>query len=252
MNDPENCRECGSPKLFTRGFCNACYRKLRKGGIISRINAVSGGYCKVEGCSNLSFARGLCQPHYHKAAHPLKSQWRNLRTRSPDLYPPEWDYFDIFLAVVGERPSPRAQLRRKDPFLPWSNDNFHWLEPLPSKFMDCYTPEERAEYSREWTIRKKFGITGAQYDLMLQEQNGVCAICEKPETHAYKSGRPRTLAVDHSHTDGKVRALLCFACNSAIGLFKEDVDALRTAAAYLEKHSARNEPMLSCAAIAAE
>lgn len=67
-------------------------------------------------------------------------------------------------------------------------------------------------------------------------QGGVCAICGRPETCKHKDGRTRRLAVDHCHATGKVRALLCAACNNGIGRFEENIENIRRAIAYLEKH----------------
>ena len=64
------------------------------------------------------------------------------------------------------------------------------------------------------------------YDLMLERQRGVCAVCgEQPA---------RSLCVDHCHATGKVRGLLCSPCNLAIGQFKDSPARLRKAAAYVE------------------
>jgi hypothetical protein len=76
---------------------------------------------------------------------------------------------------------------------------------------------------------------------MLIKQNGVCAICRKPETTYRKShikgSDPvlRRLSVDHCHTTKKVRGLLCGNCNHSIGKMKDDPALLRAAADYLEK-----------------
>lgn len=61
---------------------------------------------------------------------------------------------------------------------------------------------------------------------MLAEQNGVCAICEKPET-TMRKGKLKALAVDHDHESGRVRSLLCQRCNMALGMVDDDVALLR-------------------------
>ena len=77
----------------------------------------------------------------------------------------------------------------------------------------------------------RYGITLEQYNDMLQKQRGVCAICES----ACPSGR--SLAVDHDHNTGRVRALLCAPCNTAIGKLRDDPALIRRAADYVEKHN---------------
>jgi hypothetical protein len=73
---------------------------------------------------------------------------------------------------------------------------------------------------------------------MLRKQGGVCAICSQPERTADGlSGKPKDLAVDHDHATGAVRALLCSACNTAIGLFNDDITLLAKAQAYVIQYS---------------
>ena len=92
-------------------------------------------------------------------------------------------------------------------------------------------PEKAKELSRKTHIMRKFGMTIEEYDSMLLAQNGVCAICSTTCSTGY------SLAVDHDHTTGKIRALLCKNCNTAIGLFKENTDTMTKAIDYLKFHS---------------
>ena len=69
---------------------------------------------------------------------------------------------------------------------------------------------------------KKYGITAFDFDRFLAQQKGVCAICKKNESHKNK----KNLSVDHDHTTGKVRGLLCHRCNTALGLFNDDIKLL--------------------------
>jgi hypothetical protein len=84
---------------------------------------------------------------------------------------------------------------------------------------------------------RELGITSIQYEEMLKSQNGVCAICHLPETTVDKrTNKVRDLAVDHDHSTGKIRELLCSKCNHAIGLLKESLDNLQSAMNYLKFH----------------
>lgn len=83
----------------------------------------------------------------------------------------------------------------------------------------------------EW----KFGISIEDYKAKIVAQNGVCAICYKPETAA-RGGKIKMMSVDHDHATGEVRDLLCHACNVVLGLAKDDPEILRKAADYLERH----------------
>lgn len=85
-------------------------------------------------------------------------------------------------------------------------------------------------------LKQKFGITEAEYDAMLESQNGVCAICEQPETRV-KFGKPTMLAVDHNHKTGKIRQLICSKCNMAIGLINESPIRCDKIKDYLIRHN---------------
>jgi hypothetical protein len=83
---------------------------------------------------------------------------------------------------------------------------------------------------------RKFGEDRELYDRLLKEQEGKCAICGcEPK----RIGRRRKLmlCIDHDHKTGRVRSLLCHACNSALGLFRDSSELLRKAADYLERYA---------------
>lgn len=76
--------------------------------------------------------------------------------------------------------------------------------------------------------KKLYGITKDEYLEMSASQNHVCKLCLKP----CQSGK--RLAVDHCHTTGRIRGLLCSKCNQAIGLFKDNYNTVLRAAEYLK------------------
>ena len=78
-------------------------------------------------------------------------------------------------------------------------------------------------------MKRLFGISIEDYNKKLIEQNGVCSICK----NACKSGKK--LAIDHCHTSGKVRGLLCTNCNTGIGVFQENNEFLLGAIQYLQE-----------------
>lgn len=79
--------------------------------------------------------------------------------------------------------------------------------------------------------RRNYGLSLRDYELMFIQQGGTCAICGK---HADE--QVRRLAVDHDHATGVIRALLCDACNIALGGFRDDPELLLAAASYLREH----------------
>lgn len=87
-------------------------------------------------------------------------------------------------------------------------------------------PETFARRSREATFKSKYGITLACYEVMIQEQGGCCAICREPSIS-------ESLAVDHCHRTGRIRGLLCRACNAGIGMLGDDARRVESALRYL-------------------
>lgn len=76
-----------------------------------------------------------------------------------------------------------------------------------------------------------------EYNVMLQKQDGVCAICKKPELGKRgNTSQQLSLAVDHCHETGKIRELLCMDCNQTLGRFNDDPSWFLAAADYLMKH----------------
>lgn len=223
--------------------------------------------CSIHNCTKPSVSKGLCDTHRKrrdrhgtteqtrpagwgaKEKHPAYKAWCGLRRYHLSSLPETWaaDFWS-FATDVPPKPEGRVSVQRADPTAPWSKDNFYWREPQVSAAFRA----DKAAYMREWSrrarannpeyhknqyLRRQYGISIAEYNTMLAEQNSACAICGKPETTEIH-GRVVSLAVDHDHTTGAVRALLCTACNTALGLFKDDTSLLAKASDYLAKHRA--------------
>ena len=104
-----------------------------------------------------------------------------------------------------------------------------------------------AKYSVGWRVNggndsavrshrlKRYGITSATYDVMVAAQGNRCAICRG---HPDNGGHPkqRHLAVDHCHSTGTIRGLLCAHCNRGLGHFMDSPDLLDAAKEYLLRH----------------
>jgi len=87
--------------------------------------------------------------------------------------------------------------------------------------------ERRRRTKRKDMLKYCYGMTVAEYEAMLAQQNGVCAICEtKPDD--------RPLCVDHDHITREVRGLLCHSCNAGLGNYKDDLRRTRRATLYLD------------------
>lgn len=80
-----------------------------------------------------------------------------------------------------------------------------------------------------------YGLTLEEYNTLLSSQNNGCAVCGKPETAKHQGGKVRDLAVDHCHTTGKVRGLLCTKCNTALGLLEDSQEIIMKLFHYVER-----------------
>ncbi|MGI5199371.1 endonuclease VII domain-containing protein [Streptomyces sp. CA-288835] len=104
---------------------------------------------------------------------------------------------------------------------PWSewHRNATASDGLSTRCKACRAAEGRAGH-----LKRQYGITEAERDELIASQGGVCCIClAAPAAH-----------VDHCHKTGRVRGVLCFNCNSGLGLLRDDPDAMNRAADYLE------------------
>jgi hypothetical protein len=79
-------------------------------------------------------------------------------------------------------------------------------------------------------IEERYGLTEAQIQEQSQKQNHLCLLCHKKQ----KCGKRQRLYVDHDHTTGKFRGLLCFSCNSMLGFAKDNIEVLQEAIQYLQ------------------
>ena len=103
---------------------------------------------------------------------------------------------------------------------------------------ECYKVYAR-EYGREmrphkgrWDhYKRKYDLTKDEVIGMMEERNGKCDICNKPTEHS--SG---ILCVDHCHTTGKVRGMLCFNCNTMLGNAGDNISILLNGINYLERN----------------
>lgn len=96
----------------------------------------------------------------------------------------------------------------------------------------------RAQPRVEYKLRVRYGITGGRYKEMFATQDGKCAICVAAIESAFDvTETNRNIAsVDHDHTTGVVRALLCGPCNRGLGSFRDKPEVCIAAAAYLRAY----------------
>lgn len=217
--------------------------------------------CHVHNCTQPVVAKGLCRKHYmrvqrrgdveaarsddwgRREKHPAYKAWCNLRRNHRQDMQESWrEDFWAFVKNVPEKPE-KSVAYRADPSKPWSKDNFYWKEHGSSSNRD-------KEYAREWhkraraanpdyyrdkDLQKYYGVTLEWYRDQLSKQNNVCAICKQPETAVIR-GKVIAMPVDHDHTTGNARGLLCMKCNRGLGLFRDNKEFLNAAIDYLSLH----------------
>lgn len=95
----------------------------------------------------------------------------------------------------------------------------------------CIQKDPRKDLSsRASNLKRWYGITLAEYDRLLVQQNYCCAICNIPQEKL-----SRRLDIDHNHKSGQVRGLLCSSCNTTLGKINEDIPTAESLVSYLKK-----------------
>ena len=89
---------------------------------------------------------------------------------------------------------------------------------------------------RKCHLKRRYNITPQEYETKLASQDYKCALCGKDASDNKRGGKLEPLYVDHCHTSGKLRDLLCHQCNSGLGQFKDNIEFLLKAVDYLHKH----------------
>lgn len=114
----------------------------------------------------------------------------------------------------------RERYRQKHPPKPKSH-------PRYSVSRKKRSPDEQRQYYRETKMWSVYKLSPAGYAELLEKQAGRCAICLR------KPKKNKVLAVDHDHSTGRVRGLLCGHCNIMLGMARDDPRTLRAAVDYL-------------------
>lgn len=91
---------------------------------------------------------------------------------------------------------------------------------------------------RDENLRRNYGITSIEYEVMFSRQRGVCAACKQPETAIDPYTKTaKKLAVDHCHETGQIRELLCETCNKILGYIEKDPQRVAMLQKYLKRHN---------------
>lgn len=117
----------------------------------------------------------------------------------------------------------------------WAANN-----PERKRFLRRRSYRRHAPAIRARNLIKKYGITAEEFDARRKSQGFCCAICGVPESKCY-----RGLHLDHDHTTGKNRGLLCSPCNIGLGMFKDSGTLLDSAKRYLTVYTRPVTPQVS-------
>jgi hypothetical protein len=176
--------------------------------------------CSVDDCTKPVLARNLCRKHYQWAwkngfTEPLPPEAAKPLRHSLTSIDPETK--TAVCAICGPtkiryrigKTSECLTLRRKA-----------WVPK---------DPVSRVERRRRGWL-KRYGMTVADYDALFASQGNRCAVCRRKRLEG-----ERAFAVDHCHTGGAVRGILCKDCNFALGHAKDNPKTLRALARYLDR-----------------
>lgn len=105
----------------------------------------------------------------------------------------------------------------------------------PACQVDRRSSEEQAFRRGRGRTFKSYGITQDDFDAMVKEQNGRCAMCQTTEP----GGPHKIWAIDHCHTTGATRGLLCTQCNIGIGNLRDDPEVMLAGVSHVLRLAAR-------------
>jgi hypothetical protein len=135
----------------------------------------------------------------------------------------------------------RKKEKRKESIIKWykSKGKEYYdqnKERINGNFVKWYHSEKGEEnrianvvYKEKLRLKREYGITPEERNEMFKNQNGKCAICGR-----HQSEFKKIFNLDHNHSTGKIRGLLCFRCNCMLGFATDDLNILKKAIKYLE------------------
>jgi hypothetical protein len=184
------------------GLCRKHYMRLQRKGSTDDVRKNARGPCSVAGCEEAHVAHGLCGNHYRQE----HQRERRLAAKVAD---------PRACVGCGVAIAPEKQRRGPTSFCSRACKDRHRV-----------TAGLAARDARKSYFKTRYGLTVAQVDEMAAKGCAICGTTEWPGRH----NRPH---VDHDHTTGEVRGLLCSECNTGLGKFKDDPVILQAAISYL-------------------
>lgn len=195
--------------------------------------------CTIAGCERPHLARSWCSAHY--------SRWRThgdplggtpVRLPSPSIAVPGSPRRCNRCEIIKPLTEFHKNRRRADRATFYCKACNHEYDQASRERDPVKYATIRRKAAYKHLLRTKFNLTVEQYEAMVADQNGVCAICKRPQNIVTKwTVRSPNLGVDHDHETGKIRGLLCNSCNSGLGNFQDDISRLTAAVEYLTRAS---------------
>lgn len=121
----------------------------------------------------------------------------------------------------------KIQARRKELYDPVQKREYN--QDYYQRNREKVLEQKKLTYERGDWYKHRFGITFDSVMELKEEQDYACAICGKPE-----EDNGKMLAVDHCHTSGRIRGLLCSKCNTGLGHFDDNTETMKKAIEYLQ------------------
>lgn len=146
------------------------------------------------------------------------------------------------VSILDTNPTPERKERKAKSLDQWRVDNPDKIkeqkrrhyekhkDKIDQKAKDWY--ENNKERYVNNALLRKYGVTLEQYNLLRAQQDFRCAVCNMHETDVGKK-----MFVDHDHSTGKIRKLLCTRCNVGIGMLQDNPDIMECAAKYIRDHN---------------
>lgn len=222
------------PEHGRSGLCQACYRRARRRALDPQVGQRKPGPKPREGA--LSHRKRAPEDLVRKLATDTHCANGHALTPENTYVPPNGQKavckvcrMNAQRKYKGLPPLERdvvSQWNREKTHCPWG----HEYTPDNTYFTGVKTKQRHCKKcSREHRLMRTYGLERGEYDRRYDEQCGHCAGCE------VELEEGRNLAVDHDHTTGAVRGLLCDNCNRGLGYLKDSPEVLRRLAEYVER-----------------
>lgn len=206
MTDTRTCTKCGQVKPLDDFYA-----------------AARGKYGRTAQCKE-------CKAAYHKARHVPSTRPKQRREPFTGDEIKTCTRCGESKVLTQFSLSRRATETRNAVYRPWCKE----CQAAAARQWFRDHPERQFAARRASSLRTFYRMTVEEYDTLLAAQGYVCAICGQDEPAAHgRTGKKFLLSVDHDHTTGRVRGLLCQKCNRAIGMLGDNPALLQRAIDYL-------------------